>query len=52
MSDSWEEAMIAVMDAYRREDPAGWAVYLAEVEEMTAADAPIEDGWNEDGSPR
>jgi len=34
---------IATVRRYRESDPQGWEDYLAEVDELTGADAPIGD---------
>lgn len=46
LDEHWESAALAAVERYRTENPQGWADYLAEVDELSAADAPITDEWS------
>ncbi|MER7273746.1 hypothetical protein ABT369_04770 [Dactylosporangium sp. NPDC000244] len=38
---------IAALDAYRANDPEGWAEYVAEADQEDRASAPAADAWDE-----
>ncbi len=44
--EHWERQAIAAMDRFRREDPAGYTDYLAEMREWDALGAPTLDPWD------
>lgn len=46
LDEHWEAAALAAVERYRADSPQGWAGYLAEAEELAAADAPITDEWS------
>lgn len=46
LDEHWEAAALAAVERYRADDPQGWADYLAEAEDLTAADAPLTDAWS------
>lgn len=46
LDEHWEAAALAGVERYRVDDPQGWADYLAEAEDLAAADAPPTDGWS------
>ena len=46
LDEHWESAALAAVERYRMENPQGWADYLAEADELSAADAPITDEWS------
>ncbi len=43
--EHWERQAIAAMDRFRREDPRGYADYLAEMGEWEALSEPALDPW-------
>lgn len=45
LDEHWEAAAVAAVERYRADNPAGWADYLAEAEDLTRADSPIRDEW-------
>jgi hypothetical protein len=45
IDEHWQAAAIAAVRRYRETDPQGWSDYLAEADELTAADAPVADDW-------
>lgn len=45
LDEHWDSAAIAAVQHYRTADPQGWADYVADADELAAADAPITDGW-------
>lgn len=47
LDEHWMQQAIADVEDYRVNDPQGWADYLREADELSQADAPITDGWNE-----
>lgn len=46
LDEHWEAAALAAVERFRRDDPAGWADYLAECDASAAADAPVADPWS------
>lgn len=46
LDEHWEAAALAAVERYQTDDPQGWADYLAEAEDLTAADAPVTDEWS------
>lgn len=46
LDEHWESAALAAVERYRKDDPHGWAEYLAGAEDLAAADAPITDEWS------
>ncbi len=48
IDEHWRAAAVAAVQRYREADPQGWSDYLAEAEVLSAADAPISDGWADD----
>lgn len=49
IDEHWRAAVVAAVQRYRESDPEGWADYLAEADELAAADAPIGDPWTASG---
>jgi hypothetical protein len=49
IDEHWRAAAVAAVHRYRESEPQGWSEYLAEADELAAADAPVSDGWA-DGS--
>ena len=47
LDEHWERRAIEAMDAYRRDDPAGWADYLHEAEDLDGLSAQPADPWDE-----
>lgn len=45
LEEHWEAAALAAVERYRAENPPGWAAYVAEAEDLSAADAPVADEW-------
>lgn len=45
IDEHWESMAVAAVREFREDDPAGWASYVAEADELAKADAPIADGW-------
>lgn len=45
LDEHWEAAALAAVERYREDDPQGWADYLAEVDDSSAADGPVTDEW-------
>jgi hypothetical protein len=45
IDEHWQARAVAAVVQYRHADPRGWAEYLAEADELAAADAPITDTW-------
>ncbi|MDQ2708241.1 MAG: hypothetical protein M3Z25_11635 [Actinomycetota bacterium] len=45
IDEHWRSAAVAAVHRYRESDPQGWSDYLAEADELAAADAPINDEW-------
>ncbi|MBC3192064.1 hypothetical protein H7X46_13410 [Pseudonocardia sp. C8] len=45
IDEHWQAAAVAAVRRYREADPQGWADYVAESDEIAAADAPIGDEW-------
>ncbi len=43
--EHWERQAIAAMDRFRREDPRGYADYLAELREWEVLGEPVLDPW-------
>lgn len=46
LDEHWEAAALVAVERYRTQNPQGWADYLTEAEELSAADAPITDEWS------
>lgn len=46
LNEHWEAAALRAVARYRLADPEGWADYLGEAEELSAADAPVTDEWS------
>lgn len=46
LNEHWEAAALAAVQQYRTDNPEGWADYLAEAEDLAAADAPVTDEWS------
>ncbi|MDA8392647.1 MAG: hypothetical protein M0Z87_07570 [Actinomycetota bacterium] len=46
LDEHWEAAALMAVERYRAEDPQGWNDYLANADELSAADAPITDEWS------
>lgn len=46
LDEHWEAAALAAVDQYRANNPDGWADYLAEAEDLAAAEAAVTDGWS------
>lgn len=46
LDEHWETAALVAVERYRAEDPQGWTDYLAEADELSAADVPITDEWS------
>lgn len=46
LDEHWEAAAVAAVERYRTDNPRGWADYLAETDDLTAADAPTTDEWS------
>lgn len=46
LDEHWEAAALAAVERYRLNDPDGWAGYLAEAEELSAAEAAVADEWS------
>jgi hypothetical protein len=47
IEEHWRASAVAAMRRYRDSDPQGWSDYLAEADELAAADAPVSDEWSE-----
>lgn len=47
LDEHWEAAALAAVNRYRSADPQGWADYLAEADDLAAADAPMPDEWTQ-----
>jgi hypothetical protein len=45
VDEHWRAVAVAAVRKYREDDPQGWADYLAEAEETSAANAPVTDPW-------
>jgi hypothetical protein len=45
VDEHWQATAIAAVHRYRESDPQGWTDYLAESDELAAADAHITDEW-------
>lgn len=46
LDEHWEAAALAAVERYRTNDPHGWADYLADAADLSAADAPVTDQWS------
>lgn len=46
LDEHWERQAVEAMDRFRREDPEGWAEYLAEAAEWERIDAPVTEPWD------
>ncbi len=46
LDEHWKTAALAAVERYRTEHPQGWSDYLAEADELAAADAAITDEWS------
>jgi hypothetical protein len=51
LEEHFQRRCIEQMDAFRYDDPAGYAAYLADADAMAGADAPISDGWDDTTTP-
>ncbi|MGH3504427.1 MAG: hypothetical protein ACRDQA_26545 [Nocardioidaceae bacterium] len=47
LDEHWMQQAIADVEDYRATNPQGWADYLRDADELSQADAPITDGWDE-----
>lgn len=47
IDEHWRAKAVAAVRHYRETDPDGWSAYIADAEELSQADAPITDGWND-----
>ncbi|WP_432983354.1 hypothetical protein [Dactylosporangium sp. CA-233914] len=47
LAEHWQMKAIAALDAYRANDPEGWAEYVAEADQEDRASAPAADAWDE-----
>jgi hypothetical protein len=45
IDEHWQATAVAAVRRYQETDPQGWADYLAEAEELAAAEAPATDDW-------
>lgn len=45
IDEHWQAAAVAAVHRYRESDPQGWSDYIAEADELAAADAPVSDEW-------
>lgn len=45
IDEHWRATAVAAVHRYRESDPQGWSDYLAEADELAAADAAIGDEW-------
>jgi hypothetical protein len=52
IDEHWQAKAVAAVVQYRHADPQGWAEYLAEADELEAADAPITDTWTHGSDSR
>ncbi len=48
--EHWERQALAAMERFRREDPAGYADYMAELGEVEALDAAPLDPWESEAA--
>jgi hypothetical protein len=48
IDEHWQAKAVAAVRRFREEDPEGWADYLAEADQLAAADGAIADGWSGD----
>lgn len=46
LEEHWEASALAAVERYRTDNPQGWAEYVAEAEELAAAEAPVTDEWS------
>lgn len=46
LDEHWEAAALSAVERFRVEDPQGWAEYLADADDLAAADTPISDEWS------
>lgn len=47
IDEHWRAAAVAAVQEYRESDPQGWSEYIAEADELSAADAQITDRWQD-----
>jgi hypothetical protein len=47
IDEHWRAAAVAAVHRYRESDPQGWSDYLAEADELAAADAAIGEAWQD-----
>lgn len=47
IDEHWRSSAVAAVHRYRESDPQGWSAYLADADDLAAADAPIADEWAE-----
>jgi hypothetical protein len=52
IDEHWQARAVTAVVQYRHADPQGWAAYLAETDELAAADAPITDTWTSSSDSR
>jgi hypothetical protein len=45
IDEHWKSMAITAVREYRESDPQGWSDYLAQVDDLAGADAPIGDQW-------
>lgn len=50
IDEHWQATAVAAVREYRATHPHNWQEYLAEADDLAAADAPIGDDWS--GSDR
>jgi antitoxin component of RelBE/YafQ-DinJ toxin-antitoxin module len=47
LAQHWQMKAIAALDAYRANDPEGWADYVADADRDDRTSAPAADPWDE-----
>jgi antitoxin component of RelBE/YafQ-DinJ toxin-antitoxin module len=47
LAQHWQMKAIAALDAYRANDPEGWANYVADADRDDRTSAPVADPWDE-----
>lgn len=47
IDEHWQAAAVDAVHRYRESDPQGWVDYIAEAEELSDADSPIIDAWED-----
>jgi hypothetical protein len=47
LEEHFQRRCIEQMDAFRHDDPTGYAEYLAAADDLSGADAPIGDAWDD-----